>query len=323
MPKSKTFKWLFRFIMTAALLAVVFFKIELPDLRQAVQEVNWIAVAGMWLVAIVFLWLRSHRMRIILNRLECDVKLKTLMATTAITTLYSLILPGMLSSGVKWYILKKDTGQGSRVFSSMIYNQASELFVVIILGVLGVSFANLKNNLLLTTLSLAAVFVLVGIFLLLVYAKDTKKIRLIISWPLKLFPAKVRTKIDSSLDHLHIFQQQNISFHIKISFFTMLGFLGSVATYVLAASAVNIEVPATVLVWQCALIYLLAKLPISVGNLGVREITLIEVLKTYSIEPSSAFLMSMILFSNVLLVAIIGAFCQIFYKFNNRNGINS
>lgn len=323
MQKKGFLKLFFRISITAVLLAVVLYKVKLPDFSQAMMDINWLAVAGMWLLSALFLWINSYKMQIILSPLDCSVTLKTLIATTAITTLYSLVLPGFASSGVKWYILKKDTGQGGRIFSSMIYNQASELFVVVILGMLGIALTNFNLNSKITYISLAVILLMMVVFLWLVYIKDTKKIRRIIGWPIAFLPKRIIAKTTSILDQLHIFQRQNLSFHIKVFLITFLSFIGSVAAYVLAAEAVNIHVPPAILVWQCALIYLLGKLPISVGNLGVREITLVEVLKTYNVEPSDAFLMSMLLFTNVLLIAIIGAFCQIFCKFNNRNGVNS
>jgi hypothetical protein len=46
--------------------------------------------------------------------------------------LYSLILPGILSTGVKWYILKRLTGKGTQVLSSMLYNCHASVVMAVI-----------------------------------------------------------------------------------------------------------------------------------------------------------------------------------------------
>ncbi len=65
------------------------------------------------------------------------------------------------------------------------------------------------------------------------------------------------------------------------------------------------------LVWQCSFIYILGRLPISIANLGVREAVLVAGLGVYGVDSSSAVLMSMIIFSNRLVIAGIGAAWQI------------
>jgi len=66
-----------------------------------------------------------------------------------------------------------------------------------------------------------------------------------------------------------------------------------------------------VLIWLCAIVYVLGKLPISVANLGVREVTLVSLLAAYGVGQPAALLMSMALFSAVLFMAALGAVCQL------------
>jgi hypothetical protein len=62
-----------------------------------------------------------------------------------------------------------------------------------------------------------------------------------------------------------------------------------------------------------AVIYVLGRVPISVANLGVREVILVGLLTIYGVDKSQALLMSMILFSALVVMAIIGAIYQIFW----------
>jgi hypothetical protein len=87
--------------------------------------------------------------------------------------------------------------------------------------------------------------------------------------------------------------------------------VGGVVTYILAARTAHVIAPLSVFVWLCAAIYVLGRLPISVANLGVREATLVGFLAVYGVEKPAAMLMSMILFSALVFMAIIGAVYQL------------
>ncbi len=89
--------------------------------------------------------------------------------------------------------------------------------------------------------------------------------------------------------------------------------IGGVLIYFLSAKAANITAPVGVFVWLCAVIYILGRIPISVANLGIREVTLVGLLGIYGVGKPQALLMSMILFSTVILMAVIGAIYQLFW----------
>jgi hypothetical protein len=55
-----------------------------------------------------------------------------------------------------------------------------------------------------------------------------------------------------------------------------------------------------------------------VANLGVREATLVGFLAVYGVEKSAAMLMSMILFSTMVFMAIIGAAYQLYWSLTKR-----
>jgi hypothetical protein len=58
-----------------------------------------------------------------------------------------------------------------------------------------------------------------------------------------------------------------------------------------------------------------------VANLGVREITLVGLLGIYGVEKSQALLMSMILFSALVFMAIIGAIYQIYWAVSSKKSV--
>ncbi len=260
------------------------------------------------------------KMKLILKKQSCTVATATIFGATAVTCLYSMILPGVLSTGVKWYILKKGTGKGSNVLSSMLYNQLSATVVMMVFGLAALMItnptlllmSNTDNRWLLPMVSGILLITIIVMSLLLLNEKTGGKIIKGIGFLLRPLPAKIRQKGREILDQIATFQAAGAGFHLKIVSITIIDTLiGGVIIYILSAHGANVIAPLGVFVWLCAVIYVLGRIPISVANLGVREVMLVVLLAPYGVEKPQALLMSMILFSALIVMAIIGAIYQL------------
>jgi hypothetical protein len=135
-------------------------------------------------------------------------------------------------------------------------------------------------------------------------------------WPL---PERIRNKTADILDQIAIFQTAGWRFHLIFTLVTIVDTLaGGVATYVLAAWTASIVAPMSAFVWLCALVYILGRLPISIANLGVREVTMVGFLAVYGAAKPAAMLMSMILFSSLVFMAVVGAAYQLYWTLTAR-----
>ena len=285
-------KLLIRVLITAGLLAWVFSQIDLEQFRQAVKTAKWQFLIAVWVLTVVIFWVNSIKMQLILKKQGCNVGLNMLFGASAITLLYGMIIPGILSTGVKWYILKKSTGKGSNVLSSMVYNQLSIMFVMAMFGLAALMIINpmslltaeAKNQWLLPAVCGILMAAIVSVTLLLLNARTGIKIINALKLLLRLFPTRVREKGREILDQIVVFQTAGAGFHLAIAFITIIANLtGGVLMYVLSARAANVIAPLAVLVCLCAFVYVLGRVPISVANLGVREVTLVGFLAIYGV----------------------------------------
>ncbi|HUU17402.1 MAG TPA: lysylphosphatidylglycerol synthase transmembrane domain-containing protein [Sedimentisphaerales bacterium] len=321
--RSKKFaKLLIRILITTGLLIWVFSKIDLEQFRQTVKTAKWWFLFAVWVLVVIIFWINSIKMRLILKKQDCNVSIAKLFGASAVTLFYSMIIPGILSTGVKWYILKKDTGKSSNVLSSMVYNQMSIMVVMMVFGLAALMITNpaslLKsdsnNRWLLPVISGIFLAAIILVSLLLLNGRTGGKIIKAFTLLLKPLPAKVRQKAQEILEQLAIFQSAGGGFHLTIASITIIAnLIGGVLIYFFSAKAANITAPVGVFVWLCAAIYVLGRIPISVANLGVREFTLVGLLGIYGVAKPQALLMSMILFSAVILMAAIGAIYQLFW----------
>jgi len=315
-------KSLLRLSVTAVLLWLVLSRIDLQQVGRSIKAAKWQFLIIVWLLAILAFWLRSVKMGFILKKQNCEVDSIKIFGASAVTMLYSLIMPGLLSTGVKWYILKRHTGKGSNVFSSMVYNQFIIFILVSTTALIALIATNPASTWQLPAICSVMLALLTFIYLSLLNRTFGPKLTSRLSHILNYLSRSLSDIGRRILEQLSVFQTSPLSFHLKIlalEFFCTT--VVSTTIYIFAAEAAGINVPIMVLVWQSAVVFMLGRLPISIANLGVREATLIGTLALYKVDASSAFLMSMIIFSNAILMAVIGAVFQLYWVFHKPEEI--
>jgi len=316
-------KYLLRALFAATLLVLVFHFIDVQQLSQMIGSIRWESLCVLMVLVVVLFLLQAVKTKFILAQQGCDVSVRRLFCLSAVSSLYNMIIPGVLSTGIKWYLLKKDTGKGAQAFSAMAYNQLSIMLVMMSFGLAALTLDNplvalsedrekawvlpLISGLVLVVVLLVSVLLLnrrMGVALVTVLARV-----------LVLLPARFRVKAEALLQQIATFQTAGYRFHLITLLLTVVVNLGgAVAVYCIAAQATNVVVPVRALVWIAGVLYVLGRLPISIANLGVREATLVGLLPIYGVEKSAALLMSMTVFLAMIFRAIVGALCQMFWK---------
>ena len=319
---KKTVKLVARLLVALVLLVWVFARVDLEQFQQTVRATQWRYLIDLWAFTVVFFLAQSLALQRILKKQDCDVRLMRLFGASTVTTLYGLILPGFLSVGVKWYILKKHTGKGSNVLSSMLYNQVMFSLAMTVVGLVGLIVTNPTSYLfprakltwLLPVLCAAALGLIVGMSALLLNGRTGRVMTRFLANLLKPLPQRLQTRGREILGQLEVFQCAGARFHLGIAGLNLLNsFLVGLLIYLSAARAAHVTVGVGVLIWLCAIVYVLGKLPISIANLGVREVTLVGMLGAYGVAKPTALLMSMTLFSAVLFMAALGGIFQLIW----------
>jgi uncharacterized membrane protein YbhN (UPF0104 family) len=326
-------KLLIRILITVGLLIFVFHQIEFQQFWQTIKTARWEFLIAVWALTVILFWINSIKMRFILKKQGCHVHVGTIFGASSVTRLYAMVIPEILSTGVKWHILRKNTGKGSNVFSSMVYNQLSLFVVMIIIGLIALIVTDPisllltggKNKWLLPSVCGVLLAAIILISLLLLNNRTGSKITKAIGLLLKPLPERIHQKAQEILEQIAIFQSAGAKFHLTVTAITIISALITGAfIYTFAARAANITTtPVAVFMWLYAIIYVLNRLPISVANLGVREVTLVSLLGVYGVEKSAALLMSMILFSGLVLMAIIGVGYQLFWMLKTKGQLET
>jgi len=136
---------------------------------------------------------------------------------------------------------------------------------------------------------------------------------------LRPLPKAVQEKGRTVLTQIATFQSAGWRFHLTIASLNVADvlFVG-LLWYLFAARAASVVVPTGVLLWLCAIVFLLNTLQITIANLGVREVALVGLLAGYGVTRSAALLMSMILLSSLIFLAALGAVYQLVWTIRSR-----
>jgi uncharacterized membrane protein YbhN (UPF0104 family) len=313
---KKLLKLFIRIAVTSGLLIWVFHRIDRQQLVEALKEARWHFLIAVWILIAAIYWIESIKLRLILKKQGCVLHNTVIFRASAIAAFYSMIMPGMLSMGLKWYILKKRTGKGTNVLAGMAYNQFSSIVTMTIFALVtlivtnpaAIGMTHSKRGQLLLVFCGIFLLAIVLFCLLLLNRRTGSNIINKIGYLLKPLPESIRQKARLSLEQIALFQVVGWRFHLLMVLITSVGILvGGMVMYMFAAKAANIIVPLWVFVWLWPVVYILQRVPISIANLGVREATLATILPLYGAAPSKAVMMSMVLFSALVFMAVIGA----------------
>ena len=316
-------KLIAKIAVAVILLAWVFSVVGLESLRETLRAARWHYLAGVWLATVLFSLLQAYALRIILQKQACEVGLHSLFATTCVTAYYSLFLPGLMSTGVKWYMLKRSTGKGVNVLSSMLYNQATLAVVMVVAGLVALAVTGppraaapdvgRSSHLPLVCIALA-IFVVGSSMLVLNDRTGGPAIRLLMA-ALRPLPRLAREKSRAMLEQIAVFQTAGWRFHAVVALINVIdGLFVGLLVYFLAARAAYVVVPVGALIWLCAVVFVLGKIPITIANLGVREVTVVGLLGLYGVTKSAALLMSMVMFSGLIFLGLLGAVYQLYWS---------
>lgn len=314
--------------MAVVLLGWVFSHVDFAHFRQTVQAARWQYLLGVWGATALFFWVQAVALRWILRKQDCDVSLNTIFGASCVTSLYGLVLPGIVSTGVKWYILKRTTGKGINVLSAMLYNQVTLTVVMMAVGLVGLIAVNPAKALWPGIQQAWVVPLLCGVLLAIlllvsILAVNERTggpvIRLLVA-ALRPLPAAVQEKGQTVLAQIATFQSAGWRFHLTIASINVVdGLLVGLLWYLFSAWAAAVAAPVSVLIWLCAIVFVMGKIPITIANIGVREWVLVSLLPVYGVTRSAALLMSMILLSSLVFMAALGVVYQVLWTIQSRN----
>jgi len=315
--------WLFKCSITGGILYYLFETIPARELINALVNVD----TGYILLALFTFFIPHYIKAIQLNiftRLQgMSFTTLELLKISFVTQFYGLLLPGELSTGlVKWHKLSRENKMRAQAVACIVLTRAMHTLSLAILGVTFFLIEMPYNSAPVLISLVLGLIMAILLYLSITHAPLANALKNTINTlrPIKL-PETIRKKIANiwhSLEQFHTINPLKLNYALFLSFVSHLA--GIIPIYFIML-ALKINVPITSIIWIRAAVTFLQLLPISISGLGVREGAFVFLLKTYNIPAPDAMALSLIIFSMVVLMALIGGALEagefLFKKKNN------
>ena len=244
-------------------------------------------------------WLQAVQIRIALSAGGIDAGVAEIFRAQLIATFYTMFLPGdVVGGGITWYLLKRLRGGGAMIATILVYVRLVFLVSAIPFVVFGLLIEERLHSapVLVALTMVSAATILVALPLISrsaaaaagrLLSSTSAKFGKHSAWMqriLKLLQDCVTTCASASVRSVAAVFTLAIVLHL----------IGA-AGFWFAAEASHANVPIHAFLWLWPLMLVVHMLPISLGGLGVRELTLIYVLNAlFATSAESVLLISMI-----------------------------
>lgn len=295
---------LLRVGVSVAALALVFYMVPLADIRADIANCD-----GYWLVVGVALQLlvrviTAVRMTILAAFQKLELGFLSMLRIVFVSAFYGLFLPGALVGGAVTFVkYLQYGGSAAASLTNVLANKGYEILsagLLVLLAWLALNGVEPRWFPLVTIL-------LTVLFLLFVKALFSGLIAFgrLQRW-LQTKPGKLAghtVKILHQLEALGRFSWTQTIILVVASF--IVHALSATSMFCFAVS-LDIPVPFAALILVYALVYLLALLPVSFSNIGVREAGMIFLFQPFGVSAAEAAAWSVIMYSGLLVSAAFG-----------------
>jgi uncharacterized protein (TIRG00374 family) len=312
--RSKWVNWFVRIAVTLTLLVLILTQVDLSRVFSTLKEIDpfqLIPLIGLSF-GIRFMW--AWQMSLGLTPLQIEFSVLKLFKVLLISGFYSLVLPGgMVAGGVA--SLYKLTGKNSRAVEAgalLVYFRMVNTLMVFAIGLFGMAFdQRLGQPALRQGLGIILVFCILG-FLPLLSVRVANFFDPLLKWVLDRVglmnkPKQLIISLWQSLTAMSRLPKRTVFFAFVLAFSAH---IMGIVIYWLISSILDLELSIFTLGWIVTFLTVVQLLPLSIGGLGVREVSLVYLLKNYGTQEPQALAFSLILFSLVVVVGAVGGFLE-------------
>jgi len=278
---KRLLKTVLKFAVTATALYFVIRKINVADVLELYRQSNLLLILAALVAFALSKLVSAIRLNVYFTAIDLKLKAKTNLELYLLGMFYNLFLPGGIGGdGYKIYLLQKNYQTGTKkIFGAVLADRLSGMVALVVLALIGISFLNLASSF------FHLAFLLITLVLLAYY--------LFIKW---VYPYFLKINL---VTYLYAFAVQLLQ--VACAWFLLLA-LGEQEHHL--AYIVIFLVSSAV-----------AVLPISIGGVGVRELTFLYGSQLLNVDINIAVGISFLFYLITAVVSLAG----IWYVFRPVN----
>jgi uncharacterized protein (TIRG00374 family) len=272
-------------------------------------------------------YLESCQMKILTDHQQMSLSLSNIIEISFVSSFYSLFLPGLLSGGViRWYRFSRPRNKPFEALASITYWGLLDTFMLVLFGTIFMTF-DISSGVFSSALPYLVVILSVFLLLYLLILKNFFRVHLaekMDNGERLVVLRTVKKTIQKMIRSIVQFQDLPRRSPLLMIGLSLLGHALGVLVFYVFALSLKLDLSVMNAGWIRSFIRIITMLPVSISGFGIREGTLIVVLRNYGIDPAYAVSFSFLLFSRMLLVGLVGGILEmkmfLYSKFRRTDG---
>jgi uncharacterized membrane protein YbhN (UPF0104 family) len=308
----KTWKTAARLALTVAVVGILFHFVDWREIVRILTQAQLVWLVPAYVFVVARRAIEAWQQALVLRFVDARLTWFRVFRANALAVFYALFSPGsLIPMAVKWTDLAAATGKRAIVLNAMVYNRVMLDLPPVIIGAGALAWANPTGEPVLTMAAcgLAALGVLLALCLFAPWlAQSTREAWAATGWVL---PAGLRKRMDHLLNELEPFRAFPLTRHLWLGAIASSSFAVGIAVRVMIMKSLGFEVPLSTIIWVDAILVVAAHVPITIGNLGLREGLVIAAFGLYGVPADVAVAYGLLLYGSRVIFALVGGSYQL------------
>lgn len=309
---TRVYLWLLtRIIIAFGILSYLFIKIPYQDVVVSLSSANLRYLISGLLLSILGHLIIGLRLKILMDKQGMNLSLYRIFEINLATTFYRLFLPGgAFSTGaIRFYKLSSFDKKRAETLASVAVDRIISTIALCIVGLLFwlLYFPSDSNYI---ALSMSLLLFGLILFSFIIYFNKGAESAIKIFYILNIdYVASRIKKVFLALNRFRNLSSRSIIIIFAVSIFTQ---VLSIGVYYLLAMSLGIQISFLAMGWIRCVAVLISMIPMSIAGLGVREASLILLLRPFGIVDDEALAFSLLVFAvNFVLVGLLGGLIEV------------
>lgn len=309
---KKIFSLILRISVTLALLIFLFHRIDFIKIWQTVRSLNPFLFILSFLIYFSLVFMGSWRWQMLLNAAHLRIKKRRVLISILGSQFFNLFLPSTIGGDLsRSFDLFGHTRQGSKVVATVILDRLSGFAGLALLSAIGLvlGFRFFDKNIIMFILILVAL--IAGIFC---FIFSNTFIPNILSFLNNHIKSSIIAKMTNLHSSLSFFKNQKRVLVKNVAVSTLTHLVLAIVFYILTI-AMGYKLNLIYFIIFVPIITAISALPVSIGGLGLRDVSSVYLFSKIGLPEGAAFSLSLINFFFMVVVGLIGG---IIYVFTHR-----
>jgi uncharacterized protein (TIRG00374 family) len=301
----------FRFLIAFAILLLLFSRIPLTNVISTLASAKLSYLIFASILTIFSYLIASYRLKCFTSLQGISLTALQVFEINLATAFYGLFLPGgnLTGGAIRFYKLSVNDKKIAEAFTSLVLDRITATIALCLAGIVFWLINSPLDSEYIVFSMAAILFILILAILISMSSKRILEVSKIFDLDKVSFIASTLRKFFDTIDRFRDCSIPAIVFILGISIITQI--IGITVYYTLALS-MDIEISFFAMGWIRSAVLLILLIPVSISGLGLREVSLLFLLRPYGVEDDKALALSLAIFGvTAVLIGLIGGLLEL------------